>query len=438
MLIKPQRELIKKIITATAALTISLGATAQVASAAAYSDVYEGDWYYNYVQDASNKGVVSGYEDNTFRPANTITLGECLKMVLNYKGITCEKGVYHWASNYWDKAHEMSLVVWGEFENPDVQLSRQQVARIVVRALDEDYVNFDTSLIPDYKLVGDDYKQYVAQAYAKGIITGFEDGSFIGDKAITRAEILSILERAFNPSSRVALDTSNRKTDIAYVRKDIDIRVNGIHTAITDKHREWRIVQKGDEIYIPSFLFDREIGANYCSYTIRPCYTDVNYVSDSMKKTLEEGYYNDDWVETNRDYQWLFRNDWQVTNEVTPCSTSPWSEGSVQEYKEVGIDVNSVGIVIDKMARYSLTFLKEHGVQVEYDAENRVVYLGEKEIKLYRNNPDGTRNSVPIVSVLEDPNNCTTAHGRYSGGCGFQILVLYILTGPCLYTMLRV
>lgn len=53
-----------------------------------YSDVCPGDWSYQYVTDLSNLGVVSGYDDGTFRPNNSVTRGQIMKMVILGMGLT--------------------------------------------------------------------------------------------------------------------------------------------------------------------------------------------------------------------------------------------------------------------------------------------------------------------------------------------------------------
>ncbi len=47
-----------------------------------FTDVAQGEWYYNAVQTASALGIVSGYEDGSFRPSNSITREEMAIMTL--------------------------------------------------------------------------------------------------------------------------------------------------------------------------------------------------------------------------------------------------------------------------------------------------------------------------------------------------------------------
>ncbi len=52
-----------------------------------FLDVLEGEWYVKYVVYAANLGVISGYSDRMFRPANTVNTAEFLKMITNAFGL---------------------------------------------------------------------------------------------------------------------------------------------------------------------------------------------------------------------------------------------------------------------------------------------------------------------------------------------------------------
>ncbi len=62
-----------------------------------FVDVATDSWYYGAVKTACDMGLVSGYEDGTFRPDKTVTLNEALKLVVcavGYGGIAEEQGSY--------------------------------------------------------------------------------------------------------------------------------------------------------------------------------------------------------------------------------------------------------------------------------------------------------------------------------------------------------
>ena len=52
-----------------------------VSGAPHFPDVASADWFYNFVETAFNNGVVSGYPDGMYRPANNINRAEVAKMV---------------------------------------------------------------------------------------------------------------------------------------------------------------------------------------------------------------------------------------------------------------------------------------------------------------------------------------------------------------------
>ncbi len=53
-----------------------------------FSDVLEEHWFIDYVREAVSRDVVQGYEDGTFKPAQSVNMAEALKMALVAKGIT--------------------------------------------------------------------------------------------------------------------------------------------------------------------------------------------------------------------------------------------------------------------------------------------------------------------------------------------------------------
>ena len=56
-------------------------AKANLEGSTSFDDVSDADWYYNAVLTAVNYGWINGYEDNTFRPYNTVTRAEVTAIV---------------------------------------------------------------------------------------------------------------------------------------------------------------------------------------------------------------------------------------------------------------------------------------------------------------------------------------------------------------------
>ncbi len=49
----------------------------------AFDDIYPHDWYYSFILSMAEEGLVEGYEDNTFRPDDQLTLAEFSAMLAN-------------------------------------------------------------------------------------------------------------------------------------------------------------------------------------------------------------------------------------------------------------------------------------------------------------------------------------------------------------------
>lgn len=409
MFFKKKNNLLKRVITATEALVMSAGIAAPAVQAAVtYTDVSTNDWYYSYVDKASTKQIVNGYEDNTFRPDNTVSLGECIKMIMRYKDIECELGANHWADNYVQKAYELGLLSQGEYNDNDTLLSRQQVAKLVMLALNEAEVEFDTSIIPDFGLIPNSYQPYVKQAYAKGIITGYEDGSFIGDKAISRAELLAVLMRAFDPSCRVQVST-DKKQQTAYVRQDIDIRVNGLHCTLKSDGVNAHVVQIGDQIYVPD---------NYFYWNYDKTKPDKYGASEVIFEGLVPDYSS---FSFDRYY---FQNAWQPSNNVYADTTVTMEGGVVTSARGTAAIIGEGACaMLDNdwhgVSYYSISKLQSLGAPVEYDPNERIVYIGNKTPVVYAHKEAtgkyGRRTAelkdTPIVSYAQDPNNCWAGLG---------------------------
>jgi len=48
-----------------------------------FSDVGKNEWYYSYISTAKNAGIISGYEDNTFRPNDIVTRQDMAVIIKN-------------------------------------------------------------------------------------------------------------------------------------------------------------------------------------------------------------------------------------------------------------------------------------------------------------------------------------------------------------------
>lgn len=212
------------------AVVLSVAALASTTSAmaASYTDVPENAWYTGYVNKISELKGFAGYEDNTFRPDNQITQEEFVKTVValtvgeqpeatgeNTSPKRSWKNCWDsWAQPYLNKAMEMGLITEEDtdFRYNGLPCTRGNMAKIATRAFEylkeEDIADTSTyaTKLKDYSDIPDKFKKYVLQAYGKGIISGYEDGTFRSDGILTRAEASSVLVRLIDKAERPNAD----------------------------------------------------------------------------------------------------------------------------------------------------------------------------------------------------------------------------------------
>lgn len=170
-------------------------ATGAVSGSALYSDVSAQDWFYYYVSALNTDNVIGGYPDGSFKPANAVTCGEALKLILLAAGYDAQPATdTNWASGYLKFAVDKGFVASGDITNLDAAISRLQLTQIAAKALE----------LPASKTVtpfSDTADGYVLALYDYGIITGSnENGSllFKPQNSIIRSEIIAIVWRMKN------------------------------------------------------------------------------------------------------------------------------------------------------------------------------------------------------------------------------------------------
>ena len=158
-----------------------------------YSDVSEKDWFYTYVNELSNNGVISGYPDGTFKATNSVTCGEALKLILRAAGYDAQNAATgsHWASGYLKIALSKGLINAKDIPDLGAAISRVLIARIAANALGLSDTKIETPF-------ADTSDGCVLSLYEAGIIEGSKGAGGLVYKpksSITRAEISAIVSR---------------------------------------------------------------------------------------------------------------------------------------------------------------------------------------------------------------------------------------------------
>lgn len=173
-------------------------------SAATFSDVDEGDWYYDVVEAGVANGYIDGFEDGTFRPNNTVSNAEFYKMIATAFNIEIpEMEQTHWAAPYaralYRDGNRNIQTYPGYF---DVGIKRKDAIRNLVFAAGDirtvfSSKYFDIETFEDMPLPTIwHYDGYILIAQINGIVSGDENGLLNPENTLTRAEAVTLIERA--------------------------------------------------------------------------------------------------------------------------------------------------------------------------------------------------------------------------------------------------
>ncbi len=195
----------KKLLSAILTICLVLSCAAP-ALAASFPDLEARHaWAVPAIDYMMSKGIVNGYEDDTFRPDRTVTRVEFIKMLNMTFGLTATAAIPYtdvpadqWYAPYVKQAVAQGyLLNYGSLLNPNGALSRQEAAALLVRYLNPDEsLKASTTTFTDYSTIKTAYRDYVLLAAGIGLINGYEDDTFKPDKTLNRAEALAILYRA--------------------------------------------------------------------------------------------------------------------------------------------------------------------------------------------------------------------------------------------------
>lgn len=179
-----------------------------------FSDVTSSSWYYKDLELLTSKDIISGYPDGTFKPTDSVTREQYIKMVITTLSILpYEKDDSSWSMPYLKRASEYGLIPYDITDKDLLKLpiTREEVAYITYKALDEGFDNYESvkEKISDYNDINDAFSSSVLKIYSKGILAGYNDGTFKPRNFITRAESVAVISRMIDRDKRITNDKNN-------------------------------------------------------------------------------------------------------------------------------------------------------------------------------------------------------------------------------------
>ena len=200
-------------------------------------------WAKSNINTVAAKGIVSGYGDNTFRPDNTISRAEFSKMLITAMFDETFEQAEPWYKPYMEYIYEKGIAsreeVCSDFESP---ITRDEMALMVSRALYLKGEPFETEFNKADSLVDGKTKSVeVKSAIQKGIINGYEDGTFRGGSSLTRAEAVSGILRAVDRTYRTSNVVNKPSLVLMYHSVNPDKIEGDANLAVTPEAFEWQL-----------------------------------------------------------------------------------------------------------------------------------------------------------------------------------------------------
>ncbi len=151
---------------------------------------------------------VIGYPDENFKPNRKVTRAEIATMLTRALGLNAEHifnhfspfsdvKQEHWAFNFIKKAYEEKLMLGDKKDTfrPDSFATRAEIAAILVRLRELKPEIPEEQLFTDVKQE-DWFNKYIYTAVKAGLIQGYPDHTFKPNKSVTRAEFVTMFDRA--------------------------------------------------------------------------------------------------------------------------------------------------------------------------------------------------------------------------------------------------
>lgn len=207
----------KRIVALILSLVVILAGTA-AGYGAEYTDVKSNHWASGAVKAMSDRKIIIGYSDGSFRPEKTVTYGEFIKMALiaatGEDAGNAKAG--HWALNYYNKALELRYFTGYDIGQSQLrfEIPRSDMALIISAILgDMDIPNYDEIQkgIKDVTY-STEHEYDITKSYAAGILTGYTDHTFRPGQTLSRAECATVIHRLADESKRLIPKTEADET----------------------------------------------------------------------------------------------------------------------------------------------------------------------------------------------------------------------------------
>ena len=170
-----------------------------------YGDTFMVDWYYECIEELTEKGIVSGDGTGNFRPNDNITREQFLKMLIEAMDVETEEAENTFTdvkNDQWYKSYVLMAknlgIVNGISETEfgiGSNITRQDMTVMITRAVKELEIEIDENeeeAFADEEKISDYAKEAVMFMKSIGLIEGYKN-EFRPGESLTRAEAAKVI-----------------------------------------------------------------------------------------------------------------------------------------------------------------------------------------------------------------------------------------------------
>lgn len=200
----------------TGPLSACLVSYADMPLVTSFSDVPAGHTFCDAITWAAGQGVVGGYADGSFKPANSVTKAQfCVMLSRAFypdeiaKYANPEGSKLAWFAPNATALYYAKVLPGTSFAHQyinrtvmDTGINRFDMAQLMTNIMQAKGFTANTSeksaaqaKITDYKDIPGEYQDAVSTVYALGIIGGYGDGSFRGNNVMNRGQAAAVIYR---------------------------------------------------------------------------------------------------------------------------------------------------------------------------------------------------------------------------------------------------
>jgi hypothetical protein len=216
-----------------------------------FDDLKNAEWAMRYIASLASRHVFDGYEDGTFKPNNTVSRIEAITAAVRLMGLRSQAEssaemsthlnfkdadkIPSWAVGYVAVALENDLFSENDDNvQPQKDGDRLWATTLLVKALKleaQAKAKMNTTLpFKDAKQIPAGSVGYIAVAYEKGLIDGFEDNTFRPHQLVTRAQLAALLDRTGGQLPNQGENTINGTVSAAVSNNKLKITSLGTTT----------------------------------------------------------------------------------------------------------------------------------------------------------------------------------------------------------------